>query len=278
MWCLRSLFPVLTLALFLAFLVPLLASAAKNKKFVDCSPTSFRCGQDLTRSNVVKISYPFRRTGMPSYCGHPGFEVRCVNKDNYTLPAIDIAGKAHLLGDILYANRFFALENIDYFSDTCPQAFTNTTIDPTLFEYHSRTVNLTLYFNCPPLTLSSSFHNVPCLSSNIKGYQSYYSLPKNYSLPNDNPPPLELVEKCSSIIMIPIYTGNADLLLKDRIDFLYALQDGFLLNWTIGKGWCDGCQDSGGVCGFDPSSPNSPTCFCPDATTNGTCKASRSMC
>ncbi|XP_073110324.1 LEAF RUST 10 DISEASE-RESISTANCEUS RECEPTOR-LIKE PROTEIN KINASE-like 1.2 isoform X7 [Elaeis guineensis] len=45
--------------------------------------------------------------------------------------------------------------------------------------------------------------------------------------------------------------------------------EGFSVRWMVGSGWCKGCMDSGGFCGYylDDDRP----CFCPNGLCNGTC-------
>lgn len=255
----ESLFPSFSFVLLQAFLVPLLASEVTNTMFSDCSPTVDVCG-----NRSMNISYPFRVPSMPGYCGHPSFELICIK--TRSIWSIDIGRVKYRVTYLDYHYQVFNAMNLQFSGDSCPRMLTNTTFDLSLFNYTQNDLNLTLYFNCSPLTLPSNLRNVTCLANN--GYQSYYRLPYDVG----SQPLAELVGSCSSVILIPMYDFNAAPLAYGRLDFLGVLQYGFDLMWMVGKGWCMECKDSGGVCGYNSSSPNAATCFCPHGNSRtGTC-------
>lgn len=236
-----------------------LHAAAELTKYSDCKLTTYSCGDNCN------ISYPFRTPNMREYCGHPDFEVSC-KKDsmNRSMLTVQIAEKEYKISDIDYSMEYVDLISTAVLGDRCPGSFTNTTFDPSLFSYNDDDINLTLYFNCAPLSFPSKLRNISCPESR------YHS---HYILPHDDPVlPTELPQNCSSVVVVPMHGNDAKPLASGRLDFLGVLQNGFSLNWLAGKGWCKECQETGGACGRDLTAPDSQVCFCPDgSTTSGKC-------
>ncbi|XP_020252129.1 LEAF RUST 10 DISEASE-RESISTANCE LOCUS RECEPTOR-LIKE PROTEIN KINASE-like 1.2 isoform X1 [Asparagus officinalis] len=249
--------------LFLSFVISVIfpLSSQSNNKFLDCATTWIACDD-----NRWEISYPFRLPGMPAYCGHPDFELQRIR--NNSVLQIIIAEKAYRISSIRYDIQFVGVSHLDHWADSCPHTFSNTTVDFSLFKYADNGMNMTMFFNCSPLDPAQNHvRNVSCLSSSTSS-QSYYSLPSD-----DPPAPMkELYEKCSSMVLIPMYRDIREFFVQGRLDFLGVLQDGFGLNWIAGNDWCNKCQDSGGVCGNHPNPKGAPACFCGDGrVANRTC-------
>ena len=253
------------LSFIIFFLVPFsVSSRLSASKFSDCAPTPFCKGY---RAN---ISYPFRIPDMPSYCGHPAFEVACIN--NNSMLAINITGKQYHVQGIDYHDQVLDVTNPDFSSESCPNMFTNTTLDLSFLNFTEFDRNLTVYLNCSHVISPPNLHNISCLVNNITGKHSYYGLDE------DNVQLQELLQNCSSVVLIPIYQDIARPLANGRMDFMGAVQEGFGLRWTAGSGWCKGCSDSGGICGYNPESPDASVCFCPDSTTAlGTCGSAKDI-
>lgn len=247
------------------FLLPILASTSAsqtNSMFIDCTLKNYTCG-----GHSISISYPFRTQHMPNYCGHPKFELNCVQ--NNSMLAITIDGRQYQVLDIDYSKRVLRLFFLDFKDLLSNHSFVNITIDFDQFTYTSSDTNLTVHFDCPPIGLPPNISFVACVEINST-FQACLVLPEFVRVSV-----LEMLWTCSSVL-IPILESVAERFVERLIDFAQAVQEGFELAWTVGDGWCNACQSSGGVCGYKSSVPNAAACFCLDA--NGTfitCSASR---
>ncbi|KAG0461354.1 hypothetical protein HPP92_021651 [Vanilla planifolia] len=112
---------------------------------------------------------------------------------------------------------------MDFLGITCPQTFTNTTINSTLFDFSDNDRNLTVYVGCL-ITLPIDFSEIQCL-----GPKSYYKLQKAGELPVDT------FEICTLKAAVPVNQAAAAVLNGSR--FGEALQMGFDLTWRAGKEW-----------------------------------------
>ncbi|KAG0461435.1 hypothetical protein HPP92_021732 [Vanilla planifolia] len=114
-------------------------ATATNPYYLNCS-RSLRCGQSL-----FNITYPFLLPESPPYCGVPGYELRCDEADS-TL-TIKLHDKDYKVTTI-NKDGFLTVVDMDFLGITCPQTFTNTTINSTLFDFSDNDRNLTVYVGC----------------------------------------------------------------------------------------------------------------------------------
>lgn len=141
------------------------------------------------------------------------------------------------------------------------------------FNYTNEVLNVTLYINCTvPLAdweiSSHDLHRLPCLTSTSN--YAYFALQ----------PPIvyEGLEKCSGTVIIPLLKSAANRLLGDGAEnFGAVLESGFDVQWMVGTSWCEGCENSGGRCGYNESNPLEATCFCRDGKQVATCPSSKSL-
>ncbi|XP_073110317.1 LEAF RUST 10 DISEASE-RESISTANCEUS RECEPTOR-LIKE PROTEIN KINASE-like 2.4 isoform X1 [Elaeis guineensis] len=235
-------------------LLPSFADAT-YKQYSDCAPTPFTCG-DLS----INVSYPFLIHGRPDYCGHPGYNLTCDDK----FIMIQIDNIEYQVKGVDYSNSLLTIVNQKYVGQSCPKPDENTTLDHLLFEYSDRDQNLTVFLNCN--SLIPNLHDIGCLSVfDHKTRLYWYYWFDNYSLPG----------VCQSFVTLPMNQTVVELLMSGGMSFDDALQEGFSVRWTVGSGWCKGCMDSGGFCGYDLD--DDQPCFCPNGLCNGTCsKGSKS--
>ncbi|XP_010916448.1 LEAF RUST 10 DISEASE-RESISTANCEUS RECEPTOR-LIKE PROTEIN KINASE-like 1.2 isoform X2 [Elaeis guineensis] len=243
------LLPFLPLLFFtFSSLLPSFADAT-YKQYSDCAPTPFTCG-DLS----INVSYPFLIHGRPDYCGHPDYNLTCDDK----FIMIQIDNIEYQVKGIDYSNSLLTIVNQKYVGQSCPKPDENTTLDHLLFEYSDRDQNLTVFLNCN--SLIPNLHDIGCLSVfDHKTRLYWYYWFDNYSLPG----------VCQSFVTLPMNQTVVELLMSGGMSFDDALQEGFSVRWMVGSGWCKGCMDSGGFCGYylDDDRP----CFCPNGLCNGTC-------
>ncbi|KAJ6833751.1 LEAF RUST 10 DISEASE-RESISTANCE LOCUS RECEPTOR-LIKE PROTEIN KINASE-like 1.2 isoform X2 [Iris pallida] len=245
----------------LLVVLALLMPPSQSTGFLDCSTTTYQCG-----GHSCEVSFPFRTPGMPDYCGHPELELACINE---SVLAINITGKEYQVNGIYYEQHLIDVASLDLSNQSCPRKFADTRLDLSLLDYTDHDRYVTVYVDCSNITNqpSPNLVSIDCLKNNSTGErQSYYSLSSK-----DGTPTAEML-KCRSTAVIPLFADVFDYVETGAMDFVHAVGRGFELIWIVGKLWCDGCNRTGGVCGFNRSLPDEPLCFCADGrTTSGKC-------
>ncbi|KAK8940360.1 putative serine/threonine-protein kinase [Platanthera guangdongensis] len=249
----------LCLHLLLLFLLPFPAlsseSLATNPHYNACSKySSCRIQQKFN------VTYPFSLPQTPAYCGYPGYELIC-SGDNL---AIRFGAEEYIVTFIDYNHRFLIVLSSDFMKNYCPLSFSNTSIDSTLFKYADLVKNLTVYLNCS-FAKTPDLPEITCLTNNFIN-PSYYKMEKGPSSFLENLP-----GKCGLTAAVPVYPPPVE---NSTDMFEAALKEGFALTWNYDSEWCQGCIDSGGICGFNRTRPEDQTCFCPNITRLGTCNSS----
>ncbi|THU62222.1 hypothetical protein C4D60_Mb01t02840 [Musa balbisiana] len=237
------------------------SSSESYYRYADCAPYTYSCG-----GTRINISYPFRVDGRADYCGYPGYYVAC--SKNNTSMTIEIDGKGYLVKNIDYSNRLITVVDPHFVKQSCPQPYQNTSLDFSLYSYSGRDLNVTVFVNCtalsPPIP---DVRDMGCAPGGAGGRHEYYQLTgENH---------MEILGNCSSMVVVPIHQVAVDEIEYGKLRFSDAVKRGFSLRLEAGKGWCRGCVESGGRCGFDVLSPQSHTCFCPHDSTLGTCSDNR---
>ncbi|KAK8327452.1 hypothetical protein V6Z12_A11G183500 [Gossypium hirsutum] len=220
-------------------------------------PRYSTCRETLTCGSVSNISYPFWGLNRLSYCGQPGFELRCENDvaeimmNENTLRVLDIDPERQIL----------KVAREDYWNGYCPTKFINTSINYDHFNYGSNLRNLTLFYGCnlPTTPTFTVFTN--CSINNTLTDMSYATrnmlVDTRYST-------------CRGIVVVPVYEAAAKDLEVNPMTIQAALRGGFELQWKADNDECRRCRDSDGVCGYNQIS-NSFTCFCSDKPSETTC-------
>ncbi|XP_042970189.1 LEAF RUST 10 DISEASE-RESISTANCE LOCUS RECEPTOR-LIKE PROTEIN KINASE-like 2.1 isoform X4 [Carya illinoinensis] len=81
----------------------------------------------------------------------------------------------------------------------------------------------------------------------------------------------DLVGACKYNVKVPVVASAAAAAINLTEEALIeAIDGGFMLEWNASNGICDGCQRSGGLCGFNTST-NAFACHCASGTLPFTC-------
>lgn len=230
--------------------VPTILSA-DDPRYLNCSRETLTCGSE---SN---IGYPFWGMNRPSYCGPPGFELRCENNvaeimmNENTLRVLDIDPERQIL----------KVAREDYWNDYCPTQFINTSINYDHFNYGSDLSNLTLYYGCYPPIPSMFLVLTNCSINNTLMDVSYAT---RNTLGDPRP------GVCRGIVVVPVYEAAEQDLEVNPTTMQAALTGGFDLQWEADNDECRRCIKSDGICGYNQTL-NSFTCFCRDKPSETTC-------
>jgi hypothetical protein len=267
-------FPTITLFLvitILSFIHFPLSSYADNEKYLNCS-APFDC------AGMKGLNYPFWGSNRPNYCGHPAFELNCSDD----APHIKITNINYRILDVNKVSQTLIVAREDYWNTVCPVAIDNitttniiyrefgqtttvyTTINFTFFDYDSATTNLTLYYNCPdsfPYQPNTTRFNCSS-SSGSYGYDLVFGN-DNYCL-NSNIANLvgnSLEGMCSFNVIVPVLQSAAQTGSNlTEAALVKTIDGGFMLRWDANNSLCDGCQATGGQCGYNTSTSEF-TCF-----------------
>ncbi|XP_047965568.1 uncharacterized protein LOC125210034 [Salvia hispanica] len=156
---------------FSLFIFSLLAFSSKICRGADyqyeaCLPTN--CG-----GSGPNISFPFFLTSQQSYCGYPGFSIKCRNG----FPLLQLSENEYVIDDIFYHNRSLhvfnaaALSLSSSSSSNCSQGLIrirNTTLPAGRFNYVGGE-NLLLFSRCRNATGDLLRYEVGCNSSSREG-------------------------------------------------------------------------------------------------------------
>ncbi|RWR72242.1 LEAF RUST 10 DISEASE-RESISTANCE LOCUS RECEPTOR-LIKE PROTEIN KINASE-like protein 1.2 [Cinnamomum micranthum f. kanehirae] len=286
---LSLLLPLSSFSLFLFFISSSIPTCLSedDEAYTKCAPLQFPCG-----NNNYEIRYPFGvGDDRPSYCSYPGYNLTCTDDNLYAVALTN----NFTIQNIIYSTNVLHIVDPDFTSGGCPLPSRNSTIgsftfsyitqilrernvssttfDLFPFNYTKEVLNVTLYVSCTvPLTESVMsiyyLHELPCLTRG--GNYSYFTL---------QPPTVsEGLAICGSPVIIPLLKSAADRLLGDGgANFGAVLESGFDVQWMVGTSWCEGCENSGGRCGYNESNPLEATCFCRDGKQVATCPSSKSL-
>lgn len=200
----------------------------------------FSCG------DISDEGYPFRSYNDPPYCGHPGFELSC-NEGNIT--TIEIMGVTYRVLKINQTLKTMKIVREDIMEGNCAQAFVNTTLDNSLFEYTSSYINLTFLYGCHGVVNNTpGIDTIPCGDGN-----NAYVLPAGTGVSVD----------CNSSVIVPVaVVGAGDGGSVDSTLLMKSLKEGLEIRWKMDSKACDDCTKSKGRCGLDMFT-NQTTCYCP---------------
>ncbi|KAL0450029.1 UNVERIFIED_CONTAM: LEAF RUST 10 DISEASE-RESISTANCE LOCUS RECEPTOR-LIKE PROTEIN KINASE-like 2.4 [Sesamum latifolium] len=219
-----------------------------NEPYTSCG-APFNCGK------ISGVGYPFWGGGRPEECGHPALKLNC---ENGTTTTIQMKNVKYRVLDLNQGTKILKIARDDLSRSLCPQEFTNTTLDPALFEYASGYVNLTLLYGCRALDFPVPYQ-FDCPVKGVSERNGYVQFAA------------ELSGVCHASVVVPVsYTSFLDL--KGLAE---AVGQGFEVRFKVGSGGaCRECESSGGRCGYDVAGKEF-VCFCPDglAAENKTCAA-----
>ncbi|XP_020579397.1 LEAF RUST 10 DISEASE-RESISTANCE LOCUS RECEPTOR-LIKE PROTEIN KINASE-like 2.1 isoform X2 [Phalaenopsis equestris] len=228
------------------------ASLPSNLHFVNCSEY-LNCGS----LKGLNVTYPFRLSLSPSYCGYPGYELNC-NPDDEAAPlTIKIGGEDYAVQNIYYEQKTVTVVDSNFMRTECPISFTNTSINSTLFNYTSLDHNLTVYINCSFPTMPPGLLEISCLNEAYSPTKSYYKVGNGPSTFSEN-----LFGSCDKTAAVAVHNNQT---------FGGALKEGFGLTWSNVMDWCQNCKESGGMCGYNESRPGDHLCFCSETNYLDSC-------
>ncbi|KAL4353476.1 hypothetical protein GQ457_06G026580 [Hibiscus cannabinus] len=237
--------PSLPFLLFsLLFLFPV-SHSNPELLFENCRDAVFECGE-------ISIGYPFFGGDRQWGCGHPGLKLRC--DDDTDTATIDIRGVKYKVKSIDHERQTLRIAMEDFLKDGFCRSQTpiqDSIIDFELFDLAPGYSNVTLFYDCPSSSSSSSSvpYSPPC-------NDSYY---QNVSVITDD----FRVEGCSANVTFPI--SKEKIPFHNVFDLLQSLgetlETGFEVKWKEDTQACLNCIDSGGGCGFNITN-NQTTCFC----------------
>ncbi|XP_021302680.1 LEAF RUST 10 DISEASE-RESISTANCE LOCUS RECEPTOR-LIKE PROTEIN KINASE-like 1.2 isoform X2 [Sorghum bicolor] len=236
-----------------------------DDRYSSCTPTPYSCG-----SVQFDVGYPLSVDGgadRPDYCSFPGYRLSCTSTNGSSKLLITMnppAGGAWTfqVTGVDYENRLLTLVDQGLAQQTCLQPYRNTTIDGALFAYTDRDQFLTVYVNCSGG--GGSLPLVVDVLSCLSGGTSYYSTDNGTVAP-------DLLGTCSSTLVVPYNSSMAAAAGSSGLG--NAVRGGFAARWTAGAGWCRDCENSGGRCGYNSTSPTDHTCYCSDGTVIGACSS-----
>ncbi|KAE8654973.1 putative PR5-like receptor kinase [Hibiscus syriacus] len=211
-------------------------------------PRYTNCRTMLSCGSVANIGYPFWGMNRSSYCGRPGFELKCeddvakIMMNENTLRVLNINPEQQIL----------KVAREDYWNGYCPRELIDTAIDFNQFDYSPNLRNLTLFYGCY-LPATSTFIFLTNCSINGTLMDVSYSTRNVLSDPRPR--------VCRRSVLIPVYEAAAQDLEVNPMTMGQALRGGFELQWEVDNDECRRCRDSDGVCGYNQTS-NSFICFC----------------
>jgi hypothetical protein len=252
-----NLFPTITLFLvitILSFIHLPSSSYADNAKYLNCS-APFNC------AGMKGLNYLFWGSNRPNYCGHPAFELSCSDD----APHIKIKHMNYRILDVNKVSRTLMVGREDYWNNICSPIPSNTAINFTFFDYDSATTNLTLYYGCSGSFPSQPHTRFNCSSSN----NSFVSGRNNYCLDSTiaNLIGNSSALKCLYNVIVPVLQSAVQTESNlTEAALAKAIDGGFMLRWDANNSLCDGCQATGGQCGYN-TRKSEFTCF---VSTTGT--------
>lgn len=231
---------VLTVSWLLLITLPY-CEAAYN--YSECKEQTYKCGK------LINISYPFWGNHQrDSECGGGDlFELKCYDDDttlligsqNYTVKEIDIT---------TYTMR---LVRTDLARDVCSPQFGDTYLNPTLFSYPPKVYNVTIFYDCPPITYPPPPHSITC----------------GYAIPNigegfQDP----LLEQCKRRLHVPTDVPEVDYGGGKNSAVEKALDKGFEVKYIVSQD-CTKCLGSEGNCSRHDVHFYQNLChYCPDGS------------
>ncbi|XP_020218609.2 LEAF RUST 10 DISEASE-RESISTANCE LOCUS RECEPTOR-LIKE PROTEIN KINASE-like 1.4 [Cajanus cajan] len=246
--------------------------AAKFQCFCKDGPQNASCPHSGISSfqcaNLKNLSYPFWGSSRPQYCGHPAFKLQCTGE----VAMITIMSESYKLLEVNHSDHRLRVVRNDYWNSTCPTSLRNITLGCTFFDYGSDSQNLSLYYDCPtpPFPQPGSFSPRFNCSVNATQMINYFVVESML----ENAESSEILGACKSRVAVPILESEAEVLETNSTveNLKVAVDNGFNVEWNANNSLCDECQNSGGHCGYNPSSSQF-ACYCKDGSFPSSCKS-----
>ncbi|KAF7827763.1 LEAF RUST 10 DISEASE-RESISTANCE LOCUS RECEPTOR-LIKE PROTEIN KINASE-like 1.2 isoform X1 [Senna tora] len=228
-----------TLLCFPLFLFPLILCSV-NPKFTACEPKT--CG------NGQNISYPFYIDGKqdPS-CGFPRFGLTCA-PDGF--PILNLSSSYFIIQQIFYHNHSLRVSDpqfsVSNATTECLSRSRNLTLYGNRYEFASKQKEILLFFDCATPGKGEEEYRVGC----DRGNRTRSVL----AMDDGNEKMGYAMGSCKggftrTMVMEDEGGGGFG---SGREGIWEALRRGFVLVWKVTE--CEGCEQSGGRCGFDMES------------------------
>ncbi|KAK7822255.1 leaf rust 10 disease-resistance locus receptor-like protein kinase-like 2.1 [Quercus suber] len=152
---------------------------------------------------------------------------------------MEIMNVTYRVLDVNLSAQILTITREDYWTGFCSPKFTNTTLDPTLFDFgNGNFQNLTLTYGC---ALSSIAHPRQLTCSTTTG--SLFDV-------HMKPGALGPDENCETSVIIPVrYSQSLDTLDWSKLE--QSVKQGFDVKLKVDSSACNNCTKSNGVCGHD---------------------------
>ncbi|KAL6840471.1 hypothetical protein ACP4OV_030281 [Aristida adscensionis] len=244
-------------------LVPVLLLLATGDAFpASCSKAT--CAELL-------IQYPFWLHSSSSSCGYPELGLAC--ESNATL-ILQVQSHRYRVSRIDYATHTITVSDADADGDAgCPRLRANLTIDyaSSWLRLTPSDSNITFLYNC---SRNASWPSYAVELSGCAGDagESSYVLPDGVGTGTE-----AYKYGCEVVVVAPVLEVHRRVMAAPppaNGSLLEVLQGGFELAYNAQSQQCDGCERSGGWCGYrrnDAHGGHGFTCFCDDGPTTGRC-------
>ncbi|KAL7190730.1 hypothetical protein ACSBR2_022915 [Camellia fascicularis] len=224
------------------------------------------CTQRFQCANFPNIDYPFWGGNRPDYCGHPNFRLDCQDD----APRITIQSAYRVLA-IDTTTRTLTVVREEFWNNTCPTHFQNTTLDTAHFTYLSDSQNLTLYYGCQRILANQTA--IPGqLNCSTDGTNNTVSFATTSVISSTN----INISTCQRNVIVPVNQTEAVAFASNAINVRQVIGSGVGLKWDADNSLCDLCVESGGTCGSNSSSSGSFLCYCRDQAHKTRCNGSTS--
>ncbi|XP_038893810.1 LEAF RUST 10 DISEASE-RESISTANCE LOCUS RECEPTOR-LIKE PROTEIN KINASE-like 2.4 [Benincasa hispida] len=208
-----------------------------HEEFKDCS-VYYNCG------DLVNISYPFWGNDRQDFCGRREFGLNC--KDNKTT-TIQINSMEYNVVKISQSDHRLTIARSDLFDDYCPNNQIKTaTLDHSPFKYSSNDLNLSVWYDCPPLEGFLGDFRFSCGSEvEIIGRANYALETKDAMYWRKNMSDCELhIEVTITMEVLKEGEMNRTIVVERGIKEGFEVEYGDF--YTVS---CEGCKEYGGKCG-----------------------------
>lgn len=221
--------------------------------YINATCPSFDCG------NGVTIGYPFwhQNQMFQHYCGYPGFNLSCNNKNPTTLY---LSSTFYSVKAINYSDHTLTLNYLEVKDTNCPRIPHDVNLSTSsLLNYTLGNTLLRFFYNC---TLYPPSHPpIACLD---------YGTRRSFVFMVGAEPEFDWHAYCESIVTVPVIAKEVDGVLARGL-IGQALRDGFKLTWKS-DGACESCEASGGFCGVSSGQHQNFSCICNDGQDSTKCR------
>ncbi|XP_062117038.1 LEAF RUST 10 DISEASE-RESISTANCE LOCUS RECEPTOR-LIKE PROTEIN KINASE-like 1.2 isoform X3 [Humulus lupulus] len=246
----------------------------EDEKFRECN-RPYECG------DIRNLFYPFWAKGLPSYCGHPGFEVSCRENQSFIMK-----------NEIEY--RILSLTHSEDSINTLRVARVDLLKGPCSPQVRHANTSLNYHFGFP-ISFPPTVKNLTLFYCNDTDFEKIKPVPNHFSCHHDHHgKPVKVFYEDESSLghkeqRLHLWPGlckvfRVPIVWNDDLDDEFmnhgdssmekvvgkALNEGFEVNFpdfTV----CQVCKKSGGICGYTNTSIQFFRCFCDRGVEHPSC-------